>query len=315
MKQIKLISLLLILFASTLFSKSWEIEPNRKIVYSTNSGLKLKAAAAISDEHKALCFLIKKEDNSKFYYAGTMYLEFANGHRELETYPGGKTTDKVGKCIRFDIEKAGYNVPYSVLAQGPVKVWVKASNGDYFPFPNFYLKAVDPIRIKNFSITKVSETDDYEKFKMTFSLSRIPLVVKIETDTGRVYYFLKEGKVQSKPSFIEKWSYSSDKRYWNVYFKIKKSNYTQNKWLKLIVQDYRAKSANELIDSKKRYFTVKPIDTSSSDNNNVEEEKNVKNDTDFEKLFKFFIIICFTNFCNRKAFYFNRIFFNIIVIR
>lgn len=298
MKQIKLILLLLILLANTLFAKSWEMEPNREYIYSTNSGVKLKVVAGISDSNKKLCFLIKKEDNSKFYYSGTMYLEFANGHRELAIYSGNKTTDKVSKCIKFDRENVtGYAIPYSVLAQGTVKVWVEASNGDYFPFPDFYLKASDPIKIKDYSITKVSETDDYEKFKMTLSLSRIPTVVKIETDTGRTYYFLKKGWVQLKPDFIEKWDYSSDKKSWTIYFKIKKQEYIQNKWFKLIVQDYRAKSANELVDSRKEYFTIKTLNTSSYSSNNTEKDKNI----DFKKMCVGDTLEIFKN-CNKKPF-------------
>jgi Cu/Ag efflux protein CusF len=258
MKSIRFIILFLFLF-NILFAKSWEIIPDRKVVYSTNSGVKLKAIAGISDENKKLCFLVKRKDDGKFYYAGTLYIQFANGYEKLGSYSGGKTTDKVGVCVKFDINNmAGYpNFPYNYFSQGKVKVWVKSDNGDVFNFPDFYLKAVNPIKINNYSIEKIDETDNYEKFKMTFSLSQIPTVIKIETDGAEnPYYFVKNGYIKSKPSFVDSWQYSSDKKNWTVYFHIYKKDYIQNKWFKLIVQDYRAKSANELVDYKTEYFSV-----------------------------------------------------------
>lgn len=175
-------------------------------------------------------------------------------------YRMSKKDDKIYYYKKV-IQKAGNNRHYKVMIKKSDGTIVDYRIGSYIVHEK---PITDPIQINNYSIVKDSETNEYEKFKMTFSMSQIPIVVKIETENGNTHYFLKQGVVQQKPDFVETFEYSSDKKSWTVYFKIYKEDYIQNKSFKLIVQDYRAKDAAELVATQTKYFSVekKTVDIS-----------------------------------------------------
>ena len=266
----KIVLKLLFLISGLLFAKSWEIEPNNKVVYSTNSGVKLKAIAGINYNKKKLCFVVKKADGSNFIYGGKLYIKFANGYEKVGYF--SRNASYAYACISFDIEKmAGSPVPYNYFSQGNVKLWVKSDNGDIFNFPDFRLKVVDPIKIKDAKIESTgkyyttkyisSEPDIYwQKYSMSFKLTKQPIVVGIKSlDTGDIYYLMKDGALVYTPPFITKKTYNSDKTEWKIEFRIKQAKKPQNKTFRLFVQDYRAKNATELIDKKDLSFFVDSI--------------------------------------------------------
>ncbi|QCT95094.1 hypothetical protein FE773_07795 [Caminibacter mediatlanticus TB-2] len=257
----KINKILIIFFfiLSALNAATWQVIPDHKWVYSTNSGIKLKAAAGISEQNKRFCVLIEKEDGSEFKYSGEMFIKFSDGDSFSSRYMSGD--NKVFICKYYDMDVAEYTYPFNYLSQGKLKVWVKSDNGDYFSFPDFILKAVNPIKITNFTIQKIKNDDNYNYFKMNITLSQRPIVIKIETNSGSSYYFLKNGNVPYiNDKIFYKYIYSNNYKDWTIFFKIYKNNEKQHKWFKLIVQDYRAKSANELVDSQIKYFDVDRID-------------------------------------------------------
>jgi len=271
MKKIILIYFFLFkyLFSATLINPdSWQISPYKTYVQSTDSGLvKLKAISAFAetDGHKYLTIYVKKEDDSDFTKDGTIYLNFANGARVSRAYQAGNNFGMI--AVGYD--KVGTYYPYSDIAQGTAQLTVQTGDGATIHFPEFTISALDPININAYTITSmgtyVKNNQIYQKFRMSFSLSKQPIVIKIETDAGGEYYFLKSGQVQTKESFIDSWTYSTDKRSWDIDFSIKQENTYQNKYFKLIVQDYRAKNSNELIDSKQHNFTVAAIENTQID--------------------------------------------------
>jgi len=146
------------------------------------------------------------------------------------------------------IQKIGQNRKYQICIKNSNNQEIDCKVGTYTVFKK-------PIKISNFSINKIDETNDYVNYGMKINLTGKPKVVKIETDSGGVYYLLKDNKLQ-KPDFFTYLDTNTYKTDWTIHFRIYKTDSIQNKWFKLIVQDYRAKNANDLVDSDIKYFTV-----------------------------------------------------------
>ena len=81
--------LILIITITSLYSATWQIDPSKKVVYSTNSGVKLKIAAVVSETDKKIYFQVQKKDNTKFKNSGTLNIKFSNGYEKLVSYSGG----------------------------------------------------------------------------------------------------------------------------------------------------------------------------------------------------------------------------------
>jgi hypothetical protein len=133
------------------------------------------------------------------------------------------------------------------------------SKTDYFT-----VDSIEYVKISNYSISKVSETNDFVDYVMNIALTKKPKVLKIETENANAYYFVKNGYIQAKPNFVTSMSYSSDYTNWTINFRIYKSDSQQTKTFKLIVQDMRALSANEYVDSKQISFIVPAKDPNKS---------------------------------------------------
>jgi hypothetical protein len=225
-------------------ASDWEIYPAGLWKY-TNSNPRLKVKAVNYYDKGGFCFIVEKEDGSPFKNGQTLYIRTPDGKKHRGHFSAGKSYIK--GCLRYDkITKKGY-----------VDVWLISDNGDRFGFNYhpFIAKPRNPLKVSA-SYSKTFENSDYVDYLITITTTQKPVVVGIKTELGNIYYFVKNGNIQTpkKPFSIE--YVSSDKKNIKVKLRLYKEDNEQQKTLTVFAQDWRADGPTDMVDKTYLHIPV-----------------------------------------------------------
>ncbi len=98
-------------------------------------------------------------------------------------------------------------------------------------------KKIDkPLQIESFSVRQIGMTKDYVLYKLSIALTQSPTTLQIKTEK-EIYELIRNGKVQTLPSFMRAIKLSGDKKVWEIELKLYKFDKEQKKSFTLIAKN------------------------------------------------------------------------------
>lgn len=254
----KLVVALLILFSSLMADTNWYVLYNYTFPFTlTDMSKTYHLYANVQGASFVFNFETIDRENEEFSQGGKLILQMQGGARVEQQFQKGDTACTM--VVPF-YKESNTTIPYSFITPGGAEFWVEFEDGTkaYFPQVEFHHA---PLRIENFSIQKAKEDKSFEYFTMEINLSTYAGMMKIKTELGNEYYFIKDHMLQSPPPFVVDMNYSSSYQDWHILFRIKKLPRVQQKEFTLIAQDFIASIPDTYIDSQNKSFTVDANET------------------------------------------------------